>query len=133
LWRNSTSGQIGIWNSNGAGGFTYQIIPEGDPTWNTFNGNDTLVASAANSTLFGNPGNTTFSIGPGAGKDTIYNFQNSQDTLQFNHALFANFAAAMTSASQVDANTVFAIDANDSVTLENVNKSSLAASNFHFS
>jgi autotransporter passenger strand-loop-strand repeat protein len=132
LWRNSTSGQIGIWNSNGAGGFTYQIIPEGDPTWNTFNGNDTLVASTAESTLYGNPGNTTFSIGPGAGKDTIYNFQNSQDTLQFNHALFANFAAAMTSATQVGANTVFAIDANDSVTLESVSKSSLAASNFRF-
>jgi Ca2+-binding RTX toxin-like protein len=96
------------------------------------NGNDTLVASTANSTLFGNPGSTTFAIGPGAGRDTIYNFQNSQDTLQFNHALFANFAAAMTSATQVGANTVFAIDANDSVTLENVNKNSLAASNFRF-
>jgi hypothetical protein len=46
--------------------------------------------------------------------------------------LFANYAAAMTNATQVGANTVFAIDANDSVTLENVNKSSLAASNFRF-
>jgi hypothetical protein len=132
LWRNSSSGQIGIWKSNGSGGFTYQIIPEGDPTWSTFNGNDTLVASTADSTLYGNPGNTTFAIGPGAGNDTIYNFQNSQDTLKFNPALFANFAAAMTNATQVGANTVFAIDANDSVTLENVNKNSLAASNFRF-
>jgi hypothetical protein len=132
LWRNTNSGQIGIWDSNGSGGFTYQIINEGDPTWSTFNGNDTLVASAADTTLYGNPGNTTFAIGPGAGQDKIYNFQNSQDTLQFNHALFANFAAAMTNATQVGANTVFAIDANDSVTLENVNKSSLAASNFRF-
>jgi ELWxxDGT repeat protein len=132
LWRNSSSGQIGIWNSNGSGGFSYQTINQGDPSWNTFNGNDTLVASTANSTLFGNPGNTTFAIGPGAGQDKIYNFATSQDTLQFNPALFANFAAAMTHASQVGANTVFAIDANDSVTLENVNKSSLAASNFRF-
>jgi hypothetical protein len=38
----------------------------------------------------------------------------------------------MTNATQVGANTVFAIDANDSVTLENVNKNSLAASNFRF-
>jgi hypothetical protein len=39
----------------------------------------------------------------------------------------------MTSATQVGVNTIFAIDANDSVTLENVNKNSLAASNFRFS
>jgi hypothetical protein len=132
LWRNTVSGQVGIWDSNGSGGFTYQTINQGDLSWNIFNGNDTLVASAANSTLFGNPGNTTFAIGPGAGQDKIYNFATSQDTLQFNHALFANFAAAMTNATQVGANTVFAIDANDSVTLENVNRSSLAASNFRF-
>jgi hypothetical protein len=132
LWRNTVSGQVGIWDSNGSGGFTYQTINQGDLSWNTFNGNDTLVASTANSTLFGNPGNTTFAIGPGAGQDKIYNFTTSQDTLQFNHALFANFAAAMTNATQVGANTVFAIDANDSVTLENVNKNSLAASNFRF-
>jgi hypothetical protein len=38
----------------------------------------------------------------------------------------------MTNATQVGANTVFAIDANDSVTLENVNKNGLAAGNFRF-
>jgi hypothetical protein len=133
LWRNTATGQLGIWDTNGTGGFTYQTINQGDLSWNIFNGNDTLVASAANSTLFGNPGNTTFAIGPGAGQDKIYNFATSQDTMQFNPALFANFAAAMTHASQVGANTVFAIDANDSVTLENVSKNSLAASNFRFS
>ena len=50
----------------------------------------------------------------------------------FNASLFANFAAAMADASQVGSNTVFTIDANDTVTLDFVNKSSLTASNFHF-
>jgi hypothetical protein len=44
-----------------------------------------------------------------------------------------NFTAAMNAASQVGANTVFTIDANDTVTLDNVTKTSLTASNFHFS
>jgi hypothetical protein len=133
LWRNTVTGQVGPWNSNASGGFTPQVFNEGDLSWNTLNGNDTLVASTANSTLFGNPGNTTFAIGPSPGQDKIYNFATGQDTLQFNHALFANFAAAMTNATQVGANTVLSIDANDSVTLENVNKNSLTASNFRFS
>jgi hypothetical protein len=36
-------------------------------------------------------------------------------------------------ATQVGANTVFTIDGNDTVTLDNISKSSLAAGNFHFS
>jgi hypothetical protein len=38
----------------------------------------------------------------------------------------------MNHASQSGANTVFTIDGSDSVTLDNVTKSSLTASNFHF-
>ena len=60
------------------------------------------------------------------------NFSTAKDTLQFNAALFVNFAAGITNATQVGANTVFAIDAGDSVTLDKVSKSSLTASNFHF-
>ena len=44
-----------------------------------------------------------------------------------------DFAAAMADAAQVGANTVFTIDANDTVTLDNVTKTSLTAGNFHFS
>ena len=39
----------------------------------------------------------------------------------------------MNAASQSGANTVFTIDANDTVTLDNVTKTSLAAGNFRFS
>jgi hypothetical protein len=38
----------------------------------------------------------------------------------------------MQNASQSGANTVFTIDANDTVTLDHVTKSRLTAGNFHF-
>jgi hypothetical protein len=67
------------------------------------------------------------------GHDEVTNFSTAKDTLQFNATLFSNFTAAMNAASQAGANTVFTIDANDTVTLDNVTKTSLTASNFHFS
>jgi len=67
------------------------------------------------------------------GHDEVTDFGIAKDTLQFNASLFANFSAAMQDASQSGANTVFTIDANDTVTLDNVVKTSLTASNFHFS
>jgi hypothetical protein len=41
-------------------------------------------------------------------------------------------ADANVETAQVGADTVFTIDANDTVTLDNVNKTSLTASNSHF-
>ena len=75
----------------------------------------------ANNLLYGNSGvASTLVAGSGV------------DTLRFNATLFSSFSAAMADASQVGANTVFTIDANDTVTLDNVNKTSLTANNFHF-
>jgi hypothetical protein len=132
LWRNTTNGQLSQWSSDGADGFTFRTIDQGNLNWNTVNGNDTLIVSATNQTVFSTPGNTTIFIGPGAGHDTIANFQTSQDYLQFDPTVFANYSTAMSHAQQVQADTVFTIDANDSVTLQNVALSSLSAFNFHF-
>ena len=63
--------------------------------------------------------------------DEVTNFDIGKDTLQFNATLFSNCTAGMNAASQVGA-TLFTIDANDSVTLNNVTKTSLTAGNFHF-
>jgi hypothetical protein len=60
-------------------------------------------------------------------------FHASQDVLQFSLSLLTNYAAAMADASQVGANTVLTFDASNSVTLQNVTKTDLTASNFHFS
>jgi Ca2+-binding RTX toxin-like protein len=92
-----------------------------------------LVTGTAGTTLTGGSGHDTFAFPNAMGLDVVTNFGLAKDTLQFNASLFANFAAAMAAATQVGANTVFTIDANDKVTLDNVTKTSLTASNFHFS
>ena len=78
------------------------------------------------------PGTATLAFPNAMGHGEVTNFGLAKDTLQFSASLFANFTAAMNAASQVGANRVFTIDANDTVTLDNVIKMSLSASNFHF-
>jgi Ca2+-binding RTX toxin-like protein len=97
-------------------------------------GADFLVATGtAGTTMTGGAGADTFVFPNVMGHDSVTNFSTAKDTLNFNATLFANFAAAMADAAQVGANTVFTIDANDTVTLDNVLKTSVTASNFHFS
>ena len=97
-------------------------------------GADTLWATGtAGTILTGGAGHDTFAFPNVMGHDEVTNFGLAKDTLQFNATLFSNFTAAMNAASQVGANTVFTIDANDTVTLDNVTKTSLTAGNFHFS
>jgi Ca2+-binding RTX toxin-like protein len=92
-----------------------------------------VVTGAAGTILTGGAGADTFAFPNLMGHDEVTNFAIAKDTLQFNASLFANFTAAMAAATQVGANTVFTIDANDTVTLDNVTKTSLTAGNFHFS
>src|SRR6202035_1040716 len=97
-------------------------------------GADSLyVTGTAGTILTGGAGHDTFAFPNAMGHDEVTNFGTPKDTLQFNATLFSNFTAAMNHASQSGANTVFTIDANNSVTLDNVTKSNLTASNFHFS
>jgi Ca2+-binding RTX toxin-like protein len=96
-------------------------------------GADTLyVTGTAGTIMTGGAGADTFAFPNAMGHDEVTNFGIAKDTLQFNATLFSNFTAAMNAASQVGANTVFAIDGNDTVTLDNVTKTSLTAGNFHF-
>jgi Ca2+-binding RTX toxin-like protein len=90
------------------------------------------VTVTAGTTLTGGAGADTFAFPDATGHDEVTNFGTAKDTLQFNATLFANFTAAMNAASQSGANTVFTIDASDTVTLDNVTKTSLTAANFHF-
>jgi len=96
-------------------------------------GADTLyVAGTAGTIMTGGAGADTFAFPNVMGHDEVTNFGIAKDTLQFNATLFSNFTAAMSAASQVGANTVFTVDTNDTVTLDNVTKTSLTAGNFHF-
>jgi trimeric autotransporter adhesin len=95
-------------------------------------GNDTLVAGNGKDIFYGNGGSNTFVFGTGMAQDAIMDFQHNRDVVQFDPALFANYAAVLQDTSQVGANTVIQYDATHSLTLENVTASSLSASNFHF-
>ncbi len=74
-----------------------------------------------------------FIFGPAIGVDYINNF-GSTDTLQFSAKDFANFAAISTPShmAQSGANTVISLDATDTVTLTNVQMTSLTSSQFKF-
>jgi autotransporter passenger strand-loop-strand repeat protein len=96
-------------------------------------GADTLyVTGTAGTIMTGGPGHDSFAFPDVMGHDEITNFGLAKDTLQFNMTLFSNFTAAMNHASQSGANTVFTIDGGETVTLDNVAKSSLTANDFHF-
>jgi Ca2+-binding RTX toxin-like protein len=98
----------------------------------TGNGNNQLVAAPGDTWTVGH-GQDTFAFNPGFGNNTITDFNTSHDVLQFNAALFANYAAAMADTKQVGANTVITYDSNDTVTLTGVTASHLTANNFKFS
>jgi hypothetical protein len=67
----------------------------------------------------------------GFGKENISGFA-AADQLEFTTAQFANFAAVMADATQVGQNTVITDSSSDTITLDNVAKSTLAAKNFVF-
>ena len=91
-------------------------------------GNDVLIG-APNDTLTGGAGSDTFVFNPGFGKDTITDFNVSQDVLRFDHTLLAQAMASQLISQTHDssAGAVIVIDPNDTVTLANVTVAQLAA------
>jgi VCBS repeat-containing protein len=100
------------------------------------NGNaaSTIVASGPNQILTGNAASDTFAFNfTGVGQTTVTDFHPATDTLQFGSQLFANLQAAL-NATHDDGHgdTVIALDAHDTITLNGVLKAQLQASDFHF-
>lgn len=106
--------------------------------------NDTLTGStvanrltglAGNDNLTGQAGSDTFVFAPGFGKDTITDFTagaGSDDIIEFDDDIFANFSAVLAAASQVGADTLITYDSNNTVTLKNVTMTNLNADDFTF-
>ena len=99
------------------------------------NGND-IVYAGANDVITLGAGHDTVAFGadPGPltiGNETVKNFAKG-DTLEFNHLLLRNYAAAMFNSKQVGQDTVITVDPNDTVTLHGTALSSLTASAFKF-
>jgi hypothetical protein len=92
-----------------------------------------VVANAPNQALTGSGASDNYVFNFAAiGHDTVTNFNPAADTLQFGSSIFANAQAAL-AAAQDDGlgNTVIAVDSHDTVTLTNVLKAQLHATDFH--
>ena len=99
-------------------------------------GNNTLSSTSGNDLLTGNGGADNFVFaGAAFGKDVVADFLATganHDFLQFDHTVFANFAAVQAHSSQVGPDVVISFDAADAITLMGVKLAHLAASDFHF-
>src|SRR5262249_5864678 len=91
-------------------------------------GNDVLIG-APNDILKGNAGSDTFVFNKSLGKETIIDFNASQDTLAFDHTLFAHATAAqvLSQTHDTSAGAVIGVDAHDTVTLTGVTVAQLQA------
>jgi hypothetical protein len=94
-------------------------------------GQDQLVAGSSDIWTVGN-GLDASMFNAVFGDSTITDVNTSRDVLQFNPALFVNYAAAMADTKQVGLDSAITYDSNDKVTLVGVAASHLTASNFKF-
>lgn len=98
-------------------------------------GNDRLIGGSGNDYLSGGNGNDTFVFGPNFGKDVIADFQNSggtQDIVQLDHTVFADFNAVQSHMAQVGSSVVITLDASNSIEIKNMTVSQLHAADFLF-
>jgi Ca2+-binding RTX toxin-like protein len=96
-------------------------------------GNDEIYGGKGNDTLTGGSGSDAFVFTPNFGHDTVTDFSAAGgDVVQFDKAVFANWAQLLSHAVQSGSNVVITADPSNSVTLQNVALSSLQQSNFQF-
>ena len=97
-------------------------------------GNDTFSNVGGGATVVGNGGNDTFVFKPASGSATIADFDPATDTISFASSMFNHNAADVLAATHDDGhgNTVIAVNAADTITLQHVLKAQLSASDFHF-
>ena len=98
-------------------------------------GNDVLTGGAGNDSLAGGAGNDSFVFNAGFGKDTITDFTagsgSTHDTINFDHAEFADFSAVHAAMTQVGANVVITAGL-DTITIQSVTMAIMVASDFLF-
>ncbi|MBX9826325.1 MAG: pre-peptidase C-terminal domain-containing protein [Xanthobacteraceae bacterium] len=98
-------------------------------------GNDVITGGAGNDNLTGGSGNDTFVFKSGFGLDTITDFAAgaaSDDVIQIQDELFADFAAVQAASAQVGSNVVITLDASNTITLQNVALANLHQDDFQF-
>jgi hypothetical protein len=96
----------------------------------TASGPSTLIGGP-NDILNGGPGADTFVFLQNFGANTVNNFTPLVDALQFSQSMFADAATVLGDAQQVGADVLITHDAQDVVTLHNVQLANLHATDFH--
>ncbi len=79
-------------------------------------------------------GNDTFVFKAGFGHDVITDFvagAGTDDAIEFQNNIFADFDAVLAAASASGSDTVITVDADNSITLQNVALASLHQDDFH--
>ncbi len=98
-------------------------------------GNDDIEGGAGDDTLTGNSGADTFIFRAGFGADTITDFEpgtGGGDVIAFHDGLFADFADVLAAATETASDVHINYDANNVVTLKNVQLSALHQDDFQF-
>ncbi|MEP2707925.1 MAG: Ig-like domain-containing protein, partial [Roseibium sp.] len=99
-------------------------------------GSETLYGGDGDQILTGGSGSDTFVFKSGdTGHDTVTDFsagEGLEDVLQFETAIFADADAVLAAATDDGTNTIITIDADTSVTLENVSVMDLNKDDFQF-
>jgi Ca2+-binding RTX toxin-like protein len=95
------------------------------------NGNDTLTGGAGVDELTGGIGEDLFVFGSGSGRDVVTDFGDG-DRIQIEDGLFDNFEDLQAASRQFGSDVFIKIDGENSITLENVDVSSLRADDFLF-
>ncbi|THV12708.1 calcium-binding protein [Rhizobium rhizophilum] len=98
-------------------------------------GDDTLIGGAGADELSGGLGDDVFVFRANFGQDTVVDFQagaSSEDVIEFQNALFSNFAEVLAASNQVGSDTLITYDVDNVITLSNVALTSLHQDDFRF-
>jgi Ca2+-binding RTX toxin-like protein len=96
-------------------------------------GVDTLIGGIGDDFLTGGKGNDHFVFNAGFGHDTVTDFvvgKKVTDVIEFDHKVFADFAAISAHSAQVGADTAITTDDGNTLTLQNVQLAALNANYF---
>lgn len=102
-------------------------------------GNDSLFGGSGNDRLHGNRGDDTLTGGDGndrfvfdlrGGNDNVTDYTVGEDRLDFRNFDLASVDEALSHAAQNDADVVFTFDSGETVTVQNVDLSTLGAGDF---
>lgn len=121
---------------DGAGGDDHLVGSNFNDVLRGGSGADIIEGGAGNDTLSGGSESDIFVFHAGFGQDSIADFAAGSglghDIIQFDDALFADFAAVMSSATQVGNNVVISYDIDNQLTLQSRTLASLVAEDFQF-